>query len=286
LNEFNIAHTKIHPESEQLFEFAQQRVTKFKLNKDIAELNFYAYPSLESFPIASFFVIHNFVLFILDDHLEKFPNDLPKWIQYLKKKEFSRNGYLEKWFQLYVIVAREVMNEAVLDELIGLVIFSITVIPKVVAIHSGKTFLAVNDYFDLRIIDSGVSHNFFFFRIDCKLKITDELKSDPDWIGLEKQAAHHLIVINDLYSFKREVNHNIYRMNYIYIKMMNDDIGAQEAVNKIIQELREFEKMTHIYGENLKKRNNPMLTQYVEGVYAAMYGNHYWSTVCKRYNEL
>lgn len=79
LSGINITRSVIHPKAEFLFKFTQQKVTEelgpeFKVSKDIAEFVFYVFPFIESNEIAMCALIYDMMLFILDDHMDKFPN--------------------------------------------------------------------------------------------------------------------------------------------------------------------------------------------------------------------
>lgn len=68
--------------------------------------------------------------------------------------------------------------------------------------------------------------------------------------------------------------------------MTNNNLSAQAAVDDIIQEIRDIEKLARVYGDRVKEMNDPQLSLYVDGMYDIMAANHYWSTFCKRYNDL
>lgn len=178
------------------------------------------------------------------------------------------------------------MSETALDQLIDCVILSLyktDQINKICTGQSGST-LSDSDFLEFRCIDSGAPHVLFFVFIGTQNQLTDELKDDQSYLGLNKEAGRHATLINDLYSLKKEIRDECYKFNYVYVKMSNNKISADEAVDKIIGEINESEKMARVHGERLKEKNESNLSRYVDGVYDVMAGNHYWSTICKRYN--
>jgi len=212
--------------------------------------------------------------------------DYAKWNYYLKTKNIPGHGYLEKWWQLFMKVGEETMGNRAFDELMELNVFCLTKIPEVDSIWSGQVILTDKELVELRSIDCGASHQFYLVLVGAGVDLTVDLKYDPNYIGLNKQAAIHAALINDLYSLRKEIVQDCYRLNYVYVKMKNGNLTAQDSVNKVIIEIMEADSMAHVYGEKLKDGNYPNIFRYVDGIYAAMNGNHYWSTICRRYNQL
>lgn len=210
--------------------------------------------------------------------------DHEKWIRYHEMKDFPGNGHIEKWFQLFMKVGEEILGEAA-HHLIELSMFCQNRFPDLQIMWAGKAILTDREYVDLRIIDCGSPHQFFLVLLGAGVQLTDELKNDPSYVGLNRHAGIQVALINDLYSLRKEIEIDTYKQNYVYIKMKNGRISAQSAVNEIILEVLEADRMAHAYGENLKKTTYPNISKYVSGMYAAMNGNHFWSTICRRYNK-
>lgn len=183
-------------------------------------------------------------------------------------------------------VAEQAMGKVALEQFIELNIFCLTKIPLVDRMWNGEDVLTDRELVDLRSIDSGAPHQFFLVLVGAEAILTDELKNDSDYIGLNKEAAIHVTLVNDLYSLRKELDEERYKLNYVYVKMKNNNIDEQTAVNEIIIEIMESDRMARVYGENLKTKSYRNISRYVEGIYAAMGGNHYWSTICRRYNKL
>lgn len=207
-------------------------------------------------------------------------------MQYLKNQKFPGSGQLVDWFRFFVKFAEDAMGKVALDGLMEIITDCMSKIPDVTSISTGKTTPTEKEYLDVRLIDIGISHQSYFILIDSNVELTDDLKNDPDWIGLNKQTSIHQFLVNDLYSLKKEVKQDSYKFNYVYVKMTNANMTAQEAVNEIVLEREESYRMVHFHGDRLKKRNDPNLSMYVDGVFASLIGNIYWSSTCKRYNNL
>ncbi|XP_037027991.1 uncharacterized protein LOC119068482 [Bradysia coprophila] len=289
-SQINRTSAKIHPEWESLLRLTQVRVTEelgpeFKLSKDISQFSLYMFPSL-SFDFVSSIFLYNMAGFLLDDWLDKFPSDNEKWIQQLRNKNFPGDGKIDKWWQMAIKVCREVMGEIALTQLLDLFICAISKADKVNTIFIGQASLSDKDFVELRCVDAGAFHQFYLILAGVGKQLTAELVQDPNYLGLNKQVAIHAANINDLYSLRKEVRDDLYRYNYVYVKMMNNNLSAQAAVDVIMQEIRDAEKMARVYGDRIKEMNDPQLSLYVDGMYDVMAGNHYWSTFCKRYNDV
>lgn len=152
-------------------------------------------------------------------------------------------------------------------------------------ICTGETTPTIKEFLDVRLIDVGLSHQLYFLQLDADINMTDDLRNDVDWSGLNRQATINFALVNDLYSLKKEIAADRYKFNYVYLKMVNDKLNAQAAVDEIVREIENAFRMTHVHGENLKRRNDPNLSRYVEAVDALLIGHIYWCTLCNRYNK-
>lgn len=203
----------------------------------------------------------------------------------LRTKQFPGDGFNEKWWQLCVKVCKGAMSETATDQLFDRLILCVYKSVELNKVCAGQCTLSDSDFVDLRCLDSGAPHQFFLILIGAQMQLTNELKNDPNYLGLNKAAAFHVTLTNDLYSLRKEIRDESYEHNYVYVKMRRDNISAQTAVDELILRIYESEKMARMYGERLKENNDPNLSRYVDGMYDAMAGNHYWSTICKRYNK-
>lgn len=113
-------------------------------------------------------------------------------MQYLKITNFPGNGHLENWWRFFVKFAEDEIYKIALDELMEIVTFCISKVPDVNRIVIGKTIPTVKEFAEVRTIDVGVSHQFYFIQIDAGVKLTDDLKNDPNWTGLQKQGTIHM----------------------------------------------------------------------------------------------
>ena len=207
-----------------------------------------------------------------------------KWVQYVNQKSCPGQTILERIFELTIALAKNVITEKELDELMVRSIYCIENVPVCLKISSGK-LVSDQEYLELRINDSGAPHQFYFAQLDAKLEVTDQLKEDVHFKCFIKQAGYNVSTINDLYSFKRELNLNTHKFNYVYIKMKNANVNAQDAVDMLIAEAEFYERMAHYHGHKLKKLKNKALDRFVENILAVMLGNAFWSSTCKRYNR-
>lgn len=309
LSKIKVPFIEIHPKWESLFQFTELKVSEelgpeFKLSKDLCNFSFYTYRSL-SFDFVSFILIFNMTAFALDDYLDKFPGgneklkfsrffflnyflliDSEKIIRQFGEKNFLVNGIIEKWWRLVIKDSQNVMRETTLNQLLDHLIFCLNKSLEMNRRSIEQSFLSVDDYLQCRLLDSGAQHQLFLVFIGTDNQLTEALNSDPNYIGLNQQVALHVSLVNELYSLRKEVGDKSYKQNYVYVKMKNDsNMTAQDAVNEIIAEINESERMARLYGERLKEIGDRNLYRYVDAIYDVIAGNHYWSTICKRYNR-
>lgn len=127
---------------------------------------------------------------------------------------------------------------------------------------------------------------YYFMQTDSGLQVTDELESDENWIKLRHNVVLQMIIINELFSLKKEVKDGQCATNYVYVKMKNNNLSAQETVQRLLMEADNAEQMARYHGQKLKETYDiEGLGTYINGLFAAMAGNIYWSATCKRYND-
>ncbi|KAJ6633761.1 hypothetical protein Bhyg_16552 [Pseudolycoriella hygida] len=274
---------KFHPNWESLFQFIQQEIAEelgpnLELSKGISNFLFYVFPSL-TYDIASSVLIYNMALFMLDEHLKEFPGEAKNMIQKIRNKSFTGNKNYDKLWRLSIKVCTEVMGENTFDQLLECLIHTWTKALEVHKLICSEVTLSDSKFIELRRVGSSVSHLFFLVLIGAKMQFATGLQSDPNYLGLNKHAAIHVTLVNDLYSLRKQIRDGSVKRNYVYVKMNNGNITAQQSVDEIIHEIDEADIMAHQHGENLKKTNDPNLCRYVDGIYDAMKGNHYWSTI-------
>lgn len=183
-------------------------------------------------------------------------------------------------------VSHEVMSEAEVDQLFDLLTYTFSKTDEFSRFCSAEAAPSYGDFIELRWVDAGCLHQFFLNLVSSGYQLSDDIQNDPNYLGLNKRTAIQLSLVNDLYSLKREVLNNIYKENSVYVKVVGNRITVQMAVNEIIDEINECEKMARVHGERLKERNDANLSRYVDGMFDMMTGNHYWSSICKRYNKI
>lgn len=207
-------------------------------------------------------------------------------IERLRSKQFLGNRSVEKWLRLCMKVFHEVMNETVIDQLLDIIILTLSTTNEMIRLCNSRATLSDKDFKELRCVDSGSMYQFFFVLIGTGNQLTEELQTDPNYLAFNKQVALQTTHVNDIYSLRREIRDKSYRYNYVYVKIKNGNRTAQAAIDEIIVELNESERLARMYGEILKQRNDPNLSQYVDAMYDVMVGNNYWSSICKRYNSV
>jgi len=101
-----------------------------------------------------------------------------------------------------------------------------------------------------------------------------------------KQTVIELsILVNDIYSYKKEVKQNDYTFNLVYLKMKAQAISAQQSVDEIVVKMNELTDLYKQYERQLKGFGIKVLDVYVERVWDAYKGVYHWHTISSRYNS-
>jgi hypothetical protein len=280
-----------HPRAKECMESINEILKKFgfdfQMPSDVFDFNFHTFPLLKSVRIVNAFIIVNLWAFWIDDHLEHHPEDFDKWFKYVEEKKCPGKNKIEKLFQLVIKECRNVFpNEKCINKLMEIINDWFKCYEKFQNLWRNGTQFSDEELIDYRIIDIGAYLQFYFIEIDSGLEVDEKLANDKDWVEMRKNTIKNLITINELYSLKKEVKNGVGMCNYVYVKMKNKMLTAQEAVEQIITEAETAESLANHHGQNLKQKRNCHLDDYVVQLLATMDGNHYWSTFCNRYNNI
>ncbi|CAG2176485.1 unnamed protein product [Oppiella nova] len=110
------------------------------------------------------------------------------------------------------------------------------------------------------------------------------LTTDPIWLSFNTAAAKQSILVNEVYSVKSEVPKGQGKYSYQYLIMWHEGCSVQEAVDHIVSEIHFQWELVLDFGEQLKEYGIPVLSAYVDEVVHEVKGNHFWSTICRRYS--
>ncbi|WP_275106950.1 terpene synthase family protein [Nocardia terpenica] len=113
-----------------------------------------------------------------------------------------------------------------------------------------------------------------------------ELSTAPQIITARTQAIEHIALVNDLYSFAKELDHNE-AMNLILVFLRRDHLTLQDAVDKLVHLTHEAE--TSFAQARDAILDGPLGTRadvraYLYGAAHTMTGNLRWSQLSTRYH--
>ena len=92
-------------------------------------------------------------------------------------------------------------------------------------------------------------------------------------------------LVNDIYSFRKEVKQNDYKLNLVYLKIKYEGISAQQSVDEIVVKIKEYYELIEELGKQLKDLDIKSLKEFVNGMIDVIKGTHYWHSICDRYNS-
>ena len=140
-----------------------------------------------------------------------------------------------------------------------------------------------DEYKAIRMIECGGKYLFTLVEYDVGIKIDPLIKNSKLFSNFIRNCLLQLGILNDIYSMKRDCLRNSYRGNYIYVKMKNRNISAQEAIDNIAVEIKYHNEEAFKLAKILKANRSQEFISYIDQILASMAGNHYWSVICKRY---
>lgn len=153
---------------------------------------------------------------------------------------------------------------------------------------SGKKEVTDEQFVEFRLLDVYFTAQRYLYEMEahfCGLDVEDKLGKNKDWIELNRQATRNFVLVNEIFSLRKEVKVGLYQSNYIYIKMKNHGYSALQAMEETLNEAFESYYLSKAYGQRLKKLKIPAIDGCVDGLIAIIEGNLFWSSKCDRYNN-
>ncbi|CAG2110251.1 unnamed protein product [Medioppia subpectinata] len=189
-----------------------------------------------------------------------------------------------------VQVVADVTNEADMDRLLAITIDTFGQLDILV---NNVGFLASapidsNDYMkNFRQTDVAMMPVFIFAELSVEFDPNDHgIRDNPTYNTFVIAACYFCALINELYSVKKEVfKGGDVRHEYLYLIMVWEGCSAQTAADRIVSEAKVAYNRVLDYGKQLNMFNIPALDRYVTEAIRICDGNHYWSTICERYNS-
>lgn len=157
-----------------------------------------------------------------------------------------------------------------------------------------STPMGLGKYFEYREKDVGRALLAALMRFSMGLRVTEEELATAR--ELEQNCSKHLSVINDIFSYEKEVKaaQTLHEEGGVLCSSVqiiaNDaDLSADAAKRLLLTLSREWElshKKLVANAENGRERPSPALSAYLKGLEYQMSGNELWSRTTKRYNQV
>ena len=273
----------------------------YKIIDDIMSFTSYTYAKIKDFNILCYIMLLNYFAFHLDDYLDRNDNgefkDIflhlinlvmlawRKWFAILKAQKCGGNGLDERLFNLLIEKSNKLMDGITSQKFYRSIGDWVQLCPEMQRIKSDQAKISDQELLDMRVIDSMLPAEFMIAQLDAKLN-SESLEDDPNWIQFNRYSAYVVVIVNELYSLKKEARDGQAHFNYVFIKMKNNGLTAQQAVDELVRELRQYQQLMHRFGDNLRELGIKGTDAYVKRIIGYTDGNLYWSTICDRYNKL
>ena len=192
---------------------------------------------------------------------------------------------MEKLLQLNFDIGNEWIGKIKNKKLHDIIIEWMLYHPKLSGFWRGTSMATDKELIDFRIVDSNFHAQSYLVQLDTGLEVDDELRKSDNWIKFNHEVGAHACLINEIYSLGKEAKDHQIRSNYVFVKMNNNNITAQQSMDEIVFEANQTFTRVLIYGQNLKELNVNGMTEYVDGLIGICEGNLFWSTICDRYKN-
>ena len=215
-----------------------------------------------------------------------------EWLYYYKNKDKICPGKSDfhKLFNLMKFNGMKVLSNDELERLFSLELqwlnLQAEVERKTSESYKNKDFIKDNDdLISMRITDLGAHGYFYQVQLYAGLdnKTIDELADNDDWKLFNYYNGLWIAISNDLFSIKKETFNEEYHRNFIFIKMMNNDIAAQQAFRILEIQMLDSIEQCYVYCEKLKSLQNKCINNYTDYLIRLHHGAVYWQSVAYRY---
>lgn len=150
------------------------------------------------------------------------------------------------------------------------------------------TRLTVEDYMGLRFGDICADGVFLMGEYGLGIDLTHIRPRRPELREIDDVATEHLILVNDLFSFRKEY----FRKDSISILGLlcdTEKLSLQEAINWVANEIevkaKKFDSLqTRILATPVTTQDDADVHAYVRELAHIMYATAYWSHFCGRYH--
>ena len=141
------------------------------------------------------------------------------------------------------------------------------------------------DFIKMRISEASGGSFLLMFTVECP-SLIDEIKRNGDCLQLNEEVSKNVLMTNDLFSFVKEAEEGQGRDNYVFIKMRNNNLTIENAMDCIVAEIIESDRLANLLADKLIFSGNQDLAKYAKGLIYMMNGNAFWSANNKRYKNI
>ncbi len=149
--------------------------------------------------------------------------------------------------------------------------------------RKGLIYPTLAEYLRIRRNTIGMIPSVIAIEYFLGLDLTDVLESDPDLGTMGKAAVEHILLVNDLFSFRAEVfagDHS----NIVALLLRTQANSLQEAVDTTTGMIHDADQALVDVSDRLRDRHpDPAVRAYIDAVNQMAAGNLRWSLETTRY---
>lgn len=221
------------------------------------------------------------LLFIIDDILENDINSNME-IRYIKilENEIDVNTNIEKTFK---DILDSIKKDLSITQKKRFIEYTKEWIEGAKYLSKNNVNIDRNIYMNYRFKSIGARSS--FISIEYGLNIVFENEILEEYKEIHKIAAENIILINDLFSYRKELYENNNNPNIIKIIMNEKECNLQESINLLEIDIKKNNEIfKKLYNQILIKHNNENVKKYLNGLHNLIVGNLQWSCVSPRYH--
>lgn len=142
-----------------------------------------------------------------------------------------------------------------------------------------------HSYLPFRRVNAGFFFTLSVLRYGMDINLNDNILNDKYIKNIQNIVGDHAMLVNDLYSYKKEFIKNVnksYQSNIISILKNTENLNIEDAIKETINIILDREKQfKKLINKNPYKEDE--ICKYINSLEYVMSGNHYWSKITSRY---
>lgn len=246
--------------------------------------NFYSLPKCLDLNKMIFLAKFSIWAFLLDDIMESNEDECEKWAEIFRSQKSTNDTPLELMWKDIWDEATRVWTIGQQNRLLTCYETCMTTYKKVRAMKTGETEVSTEEHIQLRLIDT--LHRLAWLEVEYSTGMPlDDVIDEEVVQDYHNCVARYGIILNDLFSYEKDLKDGSERFNYIHILSRENSISLDNSAIRARNEMDKLfiQRLDAI--QRIKDAGFNISDEYFQRIDDMLNGLLYYTSVSKRYNE-